>query len=276
MDSEGIQLEGANEWEMHMRGHDGRPYFYNWRTRESTWKPPPAMMTNTMAVMMKGSMMGDSQGAATGSSVPLDRHGFLFVLRLVFRRVRASVCSSQHSSVCTASNCTGLSPSHRSSLTRQHSSSPPAPNDKVKLGWEEQCRLWEEQCRLYPNYTPYPNYTYPVGHPSLADCQTELEKSHPAGVFIPPHCRDASFNPKILEYERLLASLPAVGSARSNIGALLIATPEPLDRHGFLFVLRLFLRRVRASVCSSQHRSVGTASTQAGSFAGRCRAAAAS
>ena len=151
------------------------------------------------------------------------------------------MCSSQHSSVCTASNCTGLSPSHRSSLSRQHSSSPPAPNDKVKLGLEEQCRLWEEQCRLYPNYTLYPNYAYPAGHPSLADCrQAELDKSHPAGFFIPPH-------------ERLLASLPAIGSARSNIGALLIATPEPLDRHGFLFVLRLFLMLVRASVCSSQH-----------------------
>jgi hypothetical protein len=169
-----------------------------------------------------------------------------------------------------------LSPSHRSSLTRQHSSSPPAPNDKVKLGLEEQLRLWEEQCRLYPNYSPYPsipylNYTYP------ADCrQAELDKSHPAGFFIPPHGRDASFNPKVLEYERMLASLPAIGSARSNAGALLIATPEPLDRHGFLFVLRVFLRRVRASVCSSQHRSVGTASTQAGNFAGRRRAAAAS
>jgi len=118
------------------------------------------------------------------------RQARIFVcLAFIFKAVRASVCSSQHSSVCTASNYTGLSPSHhRSSLSRQHSSSPPAPNEKVKLGLEEQCRLWEEQCRLYPNYTLYPNF------------------------------------------------------------------PEPLDRHGFLFVLRLFLMLARASVCSSQHR----------------------
>jgi hypothetical protein len=82
MGSEGVQLEDDNEWEMHMRGYDGRPYFYNSRTRESTKKPPPAMITNTMAVMMGGSMMGGSQDVATGGSVPLDRHGFLFVLRL--------------------------------------------------------------------------------------------------------------------------------------------------------------------------------------------------
>ena len=97
MGSEGIQLEGANEWEMHIRGYDGRPYFYNSRTRESTWKPPHGMTNPYNAAMMGGFMIG-SQGAATGGSVPLDRHGSLFVLRLVLRRVRASVCSSQHRS----------------------------------------------------------------------------------------------------------------------------------------------------------------------------------
>jgi hypothetical protein len=64
----GMPGMGANEWEMHM-SDDGRPYYYNSRTQESTWEPPPAMMMNMMAGMMGGSMMGGSQGAVTGGSV---------------------------------------------------------------------------------------------------------------------------------------------------------------------------------------------------------------
>ena len=43
---------GATEWEMHM-SDDGRPYYYNSRTQESTWEPPPSMMMSMMAGITK-------------------------------------------------------------------------------------------------------------------------------------------------------------------------------------------------------------------------------
>ena len=44
----------ASEWECHM-SDTGRPYYYNPRTQESTWDPPPAMM---MAQQMMSGMQG--------------------------------------------------------------------------------------------------------------------------------------------------------------------------------------------------------------------------
>ena len=47
---------GATEWEMHM-SDDGRPYYYNSRTQESTWEPPPSMMMSMMAGITKPKKM---------------------------------------------------------------------------------------------------------------------------------------------------------------------------------------------------------------------------
>jgi len=48
----------AKEWEMHM-SDEGRPYYFNSRTQESTWEAPPAMMMGMMSGMMgMGGMVG--------------------------------------------------------------------------------------------------------------------------------------------------------------------------------------------------------------------------
>ena len=44
----GIPSMGANEWEKHISDL-GRPYYYNSRTQESTWDPPPSVMMGMMA-----------------------------------------------------------------------------------------------------------------------------------------------------------------------------------------------------------------------------------
>ena len=56
----GMPGMGGNEWEMHMTD-EGRPYYYNSRTQESSWETPPAMMMSMMG--MGGSMGGMPSGS---------------------------------------------------------------------------------------------------------------------------------------------------------------------------------------------------------------------
>jgi len=51
----------ANEWEMHLSDQN-RPYYYNSRTQESTWDPPPAMMMGMMGMMGGGGGGGGGMG----------------------------------------------------------------------------------------------------------------------------------------------------------------------------------------------------------------------